>query len=83
MRLSCREDDPGFNAHLVCRVKILCDGADITARCYTADEELGQAFCFACDKEGKFFVDPITNDAAKETLFGNVEIIRMHNGVAP
>jgi len=83
MRVSCRKDDPGYDPVLCMHVKILCDGVDITNRCYMADEEEGKAFCFSLNEKGEKFFNSAINAVAKEVCLGEIKIIRMHNGVAP
>ena len=79
MRLSVREDDPGFDFD-ACNDKLLhifLDGRDICEVCHTADEELGEAHVFKLDDRGLKYIDPENNtQAAQEVLFGKVQIIR-------
>lgn len=82
MRLSIREDDPGFDMEKSCHCKIFVDGDDVTSICYTADEEEGAAWCYALNDEGKKYFVKDTGMAAEVVLRGNVEIILLKNGTA-
>ncbi len=83
MRVSVRENDPGFNMRVANRCKVFVNGVDVTNRCYTADEEKGIVWCYKWNEEKRVFLDPIKNEAAQKTLRGKVEIIvNARNGVA-
>ena len=74
MRASCRKDDSGYTPKTLDLV-VLVDDIDVTNRCFTADEESGEAFCYTYNKEGKFFLDPENPDEIKtEIMRGKVEI---------
>ena len=70
MRLSVMRNDPGFDLELSMVAQVLVDGVDVTSRCFTADEELGEAKCYRLDEFGRYFDAP-----AVETLRGRVEIV--------
>ncbi len=74
MRLSVKKDDPGFDADTQ-HCQIFVDGLDVTARCYTADEEEGKAWCFKHNELGEVFCDPATDKPAAEVLSGKVVIV--------
>ncbi len=74
MRLSIREGDPGYNWKESIKCKIFVDGEDITDRCFTADEELGEAYVYKPGPDGKAYYDRLTNSIPQETLTGKVEI---------
>ncbi len=57
MRISVIESDPGFNSKLSLLVAIFLDGEKLD-NCFTADEELGIAYCWAVDARGNFIPDP-------------------------
>lgn len=69
------------------RARCILNGIDISTRCWGADEELGEVYCFVKDEAGHFIRDrdprcdrmEYAPDCAcgvrKETLYGKVEII--------
>ncbi len=74
MRVSFRESDPGYNAKAV-GTEIYLDGEKIE-QCFTADEELGIAYCYELNEEGLVMIDPKTGDRLKEIeRRGNVKIV--------
>lgn len=75
MRLSIREDDPGYDPRAIKDCKAFIDGVEITERCYTADEEEGKAWCFKHNELGEKFIDDATGRAAEEILIGAVVIL--------
>lgn len=77
MRLSIREEDPGYNDDATRHCRVLLDGVDVTGRCHTADEEEGKVWCYKWNAEGKPFVDPDHPDkgAVEEILTGKVLIV--------
>lgn len=84
MRLSVRKDDSGYNPEALDNCRSFVDGVDVTARCYTADEEEGKAWCFKLNELGQKFIDPETNEPAVEVLSGEVIIVlRETNGYDP
>jgi hypothetical protein len=54
------------------RIKV--NGDDVTSICFAASDEEGWADIFVWNKEGLFYIDPITQELATKRLFGNVEI---------
>ena len=78
MRISVRKDDRGYDprAGHGPYVKVYVNGADVTNRCYTADEEKGKAWCFRHNADGQPFPDPKDHEqAACEVLAGAVKIV--------
>ena len=74
MRVSIRSDDPGYDYNAI-GSKVFVDGVEVK-NCFTADEEMGVAWCFAVDEEGKFFIDPENTDSCKEIeVRGKVRIM--------
>ncbi len=73
MRLSIREDDPGYGPTQNC--KVFVDDVEVTARCHTADEEQGKAWCFKLNELGEKFIDQAYDKVAEEVLTGKVVII--------
>ncbi len=55
MRSSARKSDPGYK-NFVCGSIITVDGVPV-ARCYTADEELGEAWCYRVNERAVKFVE--------------------------
>jgi hypothetical protein len=80
MRVSVHEEDPGYRHDASYAYKVLLDGCDVTANCYTADEEEGMVYRYAVNAEGEKFVNPNTEMPAVEVLQGEVEIIVLKNG---
>ena len=79
MRVSVREEDPGYNLAVAFNCSIIVDGVDVTLRCFTADEEKGIALCYKHDEDGKLYVD--SGMMAEEILHGKVEIeFHKYNG---
>lgn len=75
MRLSVRESDPGYvDPFPFGKVKITLDDADVTDKCFTADEELGEVCVYKLNSEGQRYFDHETNEIPWETLRGKVEI---------
>jgi len=79
VRLSTDESDPGYLAWGVANgegrsIRVLFDGADVTARCETCDDVTGEVVLHSLDDEGGLYVDPATGDVARVTLRGRVEI---------
>lgn len=82
MRVSIRQDDPGYNSAVAFNCSILVDGVDVTLRCFTADEEKGIAICYKHNEDGEPYID--LGRMAEETLHGKVEIkFHKYNGVRP
>ncbi len=75
MRVSVRENDPGYkNINIALSCDIFVNGEAVTARCHTADDEKGKAYCFLWDEKGQVFLNGITKEPAEEVLVGKVEI---------
>ena len=73
MRLSIREEDPGYTPQAsLAEVKL---NGEIISNCFTADEETGQCYCIKVDANG----NPVRNAAGTnfetEIRTGKVEII--------
>ena len=79
MRLSVRENDPGFSDKCF-GAKVFVDGKEVS-HCFTADEETGKAYCYAEDENGNLYIDPDNPDCVKEiTLTGTVRIFIPRRG---
>ncbi len=75
MRLSIRDDDPGYiDPFPFGKVKVTLDDADVTDKCFTADEELGEVRVYKLNDKGKPYYDFVSDDIPCETLRGKVEI---------
>lgn len=80
MRMSCIEDDLGFENFIKfgksSNLKITVDLKDVTNRCFTADEEAGKVWCNALNDDGEFYVAGCGDNAevATEILTGVVTI---------
>lgn len=75
MRLSIREDDPGYDPRAIKDCKAFVDGVEVTERCHTADEEEGKVWCFKHNEIGQPFIDQATGKTAEEILIGKVIIL--------
>ena len=73
MRLSIREDDPGYDRRAMGCI-VFVDGVDVTNRCFTADEEKGMAWCLKHNELGRCFCDS-SNNIVEEVLTGKVVIV--------
>ena len=72
MRLSVRENDLGY--HLGSWwARIFVDGIEVKW-CFTADEELGEAWCYATNENGVPFLNADMEKLQEECLHGKVEI---------
>lgn len=77
MRISVRQDDPGYHPQAIdCRAMV--NGKEIE-RCFTADEEAGEAFCFATDANGDCILNEDRTDIVEIIYKGKVEIITPEN----
>jgi len=74
MRVSVRDDDPGF-ANYNLEQKAFLDGIEVTSKCFTADEELGEVHVYKLNSEGKPYFDPSVNEVPWEILRGDVKIV--------
>ncbi len=71
MRISVRPDDPGYRSDAT-KYRAYLDWVEID-RCFTADEDTGEAFIFEVDEYGNCVLE--THDTIKEKrLTGKVEI---------
>lgn len=83
MRISVRRDDPGYHPMAINGgFQILLDGEDVTNICHTADEEEGRVYGYALNKDGDKYIDPDTGFAAEHVMLGEVEVVKMYNGVS-
>jgi len=74
MRLSIRDNDPGYNMTEAMKCNVFVDEENVTDRCFTADEELGEAYVYKSGPDGKAYYDKLTGGVPEETLTGKVEI---------
>jgi hypothetical protein len=73
MRISVRRDDLGFSDYAF-GAKVFVDGVQID-KCFTADEELGLAYCYDVNNNGDMYEDPDNKGQAREIILrGKVEI---------
>ena len=49
MRLSIRQTDPGYSPKAF-SAKVFLDGEELS-KCFTADEELGEAHCYVLEED--------------------------------
>ena len=76
MRLSVKEDDPGYvDPFPFGKVKITLDDVDVTDKCFTADEEFGEVYVYKLNSDGQRYFDRETNEIPQETLKGDVKIV--------
>lgn len=74
MRISIRKDDPGYHP-MAYKCEAYLDGVKLR-RCFTADEEKGEVYCYEEDENGKIFIDPEKPDCIKEiVLYGKVKVV--------
>lgn len=72
MRLSCDDNDPGYQAWEERHpVKVFLDGVEMD-RCITADTDEGYILRFRCHPDGRVVVD--NGVVCKEELYGVVTI---------
>lgn len=76
MRVSTREDDSGYTAR-ACNYRVYLDGKKLK-HCHTADEEKGEAHCFAHDGDGRP-VCVLGGGGVIETeiKYGKVEVVEL------
>ena len=76
MRISVNQGDPAFDVRLgrSHEARILVDGVAV-ANCFTADEEKGEAWCFALNDDGQMYIDPASQEPAVSVLRGVVKIV--------
>ena len=72
MRISVREDDPGYNPEYMF-YEVLLDGVSLKD-CVTADEELGLALCYKKGPDDKYIIDHADDTMVTEERHGKVEI---------
>jgi hypothetical protein len=72
MRISVRKGDPGYKLDAF-KHEVFLDGEKLQ-RCFTADEETGQAWVYAIDKQGKLIIDNYGRKSKERILTGKVEI---------
>jgi hypothetical protein len=78
MRISVDRNDPGLGVWLKHRdagVKVFLDGAEVSERCITADDEAGEVLLFKHDAAGKPVINATGNAIETETLRGVVKIV--------
>jgi len=81
MRLSVRKDDLGYiDPFPFGKVKITLDDADVTDKCFTADEELGEVCVYKLNSDGQRYFDRELNEIPCETLKGDVKIVLDNGG---
>jgi len=59
------------------KVRVMCDGVDVTKGCQFADDTPGHqvASVLRRDANGRFHIDYSTREVAKDTLTGDVRIL--------
>lgn len=76
MRLSCRQDDPGYERYIALfvdnNIKCFVDGVEVKA--ITADDEEGWALVYVCDAHGNSLVTPDRTELVTERRTGVVRI---------
>jgi len=79
VRISVRANDPGLRPDAI-RARVFLDGA-LISDCFTADEEKGEAHCYARDASGKMIIDG--DSIREEVRRGKVRIEIAPLGLAP
>lgn len=65
------------------RVHVYLNGERVR-ECFEADDEAGFVKCFKLDADGRKYIDRSLGEAAKETLYGQIEIrIEPEGRIAP
>lgn len=78
MRISARQDDPGWSPD-VRNVIVLLNGKKVE-HCFTADEELGEVHVYKTDYAGNYVYNPYIDEIETVFLQGIVEIRRIKEG---
>lgn len=73
MRVSVHKTDVGYS-HEAVWFNVYLDGVKLE-RCFTADEELGEAWVYKADENGKLIM--AGGEVVKECLRGRVELRRI------
>lgn len=63
MRSSFRKGDPGYTTRVFGKVTV--DGVAVK-KCFTADEELGEAWCYATSEQGVILTE--IRDGVRQTV---------------
>tara|TARA_R110000851_G_scaffold244379_1_gene397189 strand:- start:56 stop:442 length:387 start_codon:yes stop_codon:yes gene_type:complete len=75
MRISTKQDDAGYNP-VAYKYRAYLDGNEL-GLCFIADEEKGEAHCWAKDDNGRITHDHQTGKAKIVIFYGKVEIKRL------
>ena len=73
MRISVRENDPGYHPQAY-KCEPMLDGKKVKD-CFTADEETGEVFCHARDEKGNFILNDKMTEVVEVVKKGKVSII--------
>ena len=71
-RLSIHKSDPGYSPQAY-QAKVYVDGKELQ-HCFTADEELGVAFCYKKDEYGEFILTASREELVEFECEGDVVI---------
>ena len=74
MRVSVRENDPGYVNYKPGQRSFL-NGEEVTFRCFTADEELGEVHVYKLSERGAPYYDAERDEVPWEILHGEVRIV--------
>lgn len=80
MRVSVDKADPGYRVDAY-QFQAFLDGQEISTRCVTADEDVGEVVVFVLDEQGNLQVNEQRDAVVKETLRGKVEIRRREGSI--
>jgi len=74
MRVSVRKSDPGYPNYRPGQRSFL-NGEEVTFRCFTADEELGEVHVYKLSERGLPYYDADKDEVPWEVLRGEVRIV--------
>lgn len=74
MRVSVMRNDPGYRGEGPYALEVLLDGK-VVQDVHTADEEKGEVWCNARDRDGKFLID-VVNDRLFDVCYHGAVRIR-------
>ncbi len=74
MRVSVKQDDPGY-ANYKPGQRSFLNGEEVTFRCFTADEEVGEVHVYKLSERGLPYDDADKDEVHWEVLRGEVRIV--------
>lgn len=72
MKISARDDLPGYHPDLIGKVTVWLNGRDVTRECASADDEMGVVSLYARDDRGQ--IRTSCGRPVMRHVFGRVEI---------